>query len=214
MGLALLAWQGHRLAHWLPAFERTIESLGPWGPVAYCAAFLLLGPLFVPDTLFGLAAGAAGAAFGLVEGTVCYFAAAYAMCLGIQWLAGHWLSSRVLALLQNRSTLRTLMAKAATRGARFTFLVRLLPINRALVSYALGAYGIPLRDAVVGNLGMFTHMLPTVYFGVAAVHVTRMAATHHQHWESDGVLLMLGLCLCVGIAIWVSRRAWAAIAHA
>jgi uncharacterized membrane protein YdjX (TVP38/TMEM64 family) len=211
IALALLAWQGHHLAHWLPAFERTIEILGPWGPAAYCVSFLLLGPLLVPDTLFGLAAGAA---FGLVLGTACYFAAAYAMCLGVQWLAGRWLRSRVLPLLETRSTLRTLMAKATARGVRFTFLVRLLPINQALVSYALGADGIRLRDALVGNLGMFTHMLPTVYFGAAAVHVTRMAGTRHQHWEIDGLLLVLGLGLCVGFSLWISRRAWAAITQA
>jgi len=208
IALALLAWQGHRLAHWLPAFERAIESLGPWGPAAYCVTLLLLGPLLVPDTLFGLAAGAA---FGLVVGTACYFATAYAMCLGVQWLAGRWLGSRVRALLEPRTTLRTLMAKATARGMRFTFLVRLLPINPALVSYALGAQGIPLRDAAVGNLGMFAHMLPSVYFGAAAVHVTQMAGARHPHWGIDGLLLLLGLGACAGLSIWISRRAWAAI---
>jgi len=211
IALALLAWQGHRLAHWLPEFERAIESLGPWGPAAYFVTVLLLGPLFVPDTLFGLAAGAA---FGLVVGTLCYFAAAYAMCLCVQWLAGRWLRSRVLALLETRSTLRALIAKATARGTRFTFLVRLLPINQALVSYALGAYGVPLRDTLVGNLGMFTHLLPAVYFGAAAVRVTRMAGARHPHWETDGLLLLLGLGACAGLSLWISRRAWAAITRA
>lgn len=210
IALALLASQGHRLAHWLPACERAIESLGPWGPVAYCATFLLLGPLLVPDTLFGFAAGAA---FGLVVGTACYFATSYAMCLGVQWLASRWLGSRVRALLETRTTLRALVAKATARGMRFTFLVRLLPINQALVSYALGAQGVPLRDAAVGNLGMFTHMLPSVYFGAVAVDVTRMAGTRRPHWETGG-LLLLGLGLCAGLSVWISRRAWAAITRA
>ena len=85
-------------------------------------------------------------------------------------------------------------------GVRFTFLVRLVPVNQALLSYALGAAGVPLRVAVAGNLGMFTHMLPTVYFGAAAVHMTRMAGKGHREWEIDGVLLMLGLGVCVAVA--------------
>jgi uncharacterized membrane protein YdjX (TVP38/TMEM64 family) len=208
IALALLAWQGHHLAHWLPAFERTIEGLGPWGPIVFCVALLALEPLLVPDTLFALAAGAA---FGLGAGAAYYVVAVYVMCLAVQWLGARWLKSRVLRLLDSRKSLRALMGKARAGGMRFTFLVRLVPVNQALLSYALGAGGVPLRDAVVGNLGMFTHMLPTVYFGAAAVHMTRMAGMHHEHWESDGVLLMLGLGLCVALALWISRRAWAAI---
>jgi uncharacterized membrane protein YdjX (TVP38/TMEM64 family) len=209
--LALLAWQGHHLAHWLPQFERLIESLGPWGPVVFCIALLVLEPFLVPDTLFGLAAGAA---FGLVAGTAYYFAAVYVMCLVVQWLGRHWLKARVLRLLEARPRLRAMVLDAPQRGVRFTFLIRLVPVNQALLSYALGAAGVPLRAAVVGNLGMFTHMLPTAYFGAVAVHVTRMAAKGHKEWELDGVLLVLGLLVCVALALQITRRAWAAIGTA
>lgn len=206
--LALLAWQGHHLAHWLPQFERTIEGLGPWGPVAYAVALLVLEPLLVPDTLFGLAAGAA---FGLVGGTAYYFAAVYVMCLGVQWLGAHWLKARVLRLLEARPKLRALVSDAPQGGVRFTFLVRLVPVNQALLSYALGAVGVSLRSAAAGNLGMFTHMFPTVYFGVAAVHMTRMAGAGHEQWEIEGVLLMLGLGVCAALAPRIARRARAAL---
>jgi len=206
--LALLAWQGHHLAHWLPQFERTIEGLGPWGPVVFCISLVVLEPFLVPDTLFGVLAGAA---FGLVAGTGYYFAAAYFMCLFVHWLGHHWLKARVLRLLEARPWLRALVLDAPQRGIRFTFLVRLVPINQALLSYALGAAGVPLRAAVVGNLGMFTHMFPTVYFGAAAVHVTRMAGKGHEEWEVEGVVLMLGLAVSAALMLQVTRRAWAAI---
>ena len=206
--LALLAWQGHHLAHWLPHFERMIESLGPWGPVVFCVSLVVLEPFLVPDTLFGLAAGAA---FGLVAGTAYYFGAVYVMCLVVHWLGRHWLKARVLRLLEARPRLRAMVLDAPPRGVRFTFLVRLVPVNQAILSYALGAAGVPLRDAVAGNLGMFTHMLPTVYFGAAAVHMTRMAGKSHKEWEIDGVLLMLGLAVCVALTLQITRRAWAAI---
>lgn len=206
--LALLAWQGHHLAHWLPQFERMIENLGPWGPLVFCISLVVLEPFLVPDTLFALAAGVA---FGLVAGTAYYCTAVYVMCLGVHWLGGHWLKARVLRLIAGRPRLRAMVLDAPERGVRFTFLARLVPINAALLSYMLGAVGVPLRAAVVGNLGMFTHMLPPVYFGAAAVHMTHMAGKSHKEWEIEGVLLMLGLGVCVALALQIKRRAWAAI---
>jgi uncharacterized membrane protein YdjX (TVP38/TMEM64 family) len=208
VALALLAWQGHHLAHRLPEFERAIEGLGPFGPAVFCAALLLLQPLLVPDTLFALAAGAA---FGVAEGSVYYFAALYVMCLETQWLGSHLLKARVLRLLAARPRLATVVRAAPKGGARFVFLVRLVPINQALVSYALGAAGVPLRAALAGNPAMFTHTFPTLYFGAAAVHITRMAGTGHRQWEIDGVLLLVGLGVCVALGLQIQRRAWAAI---
>jgi uncharacterized membrane protein YdjX (TVP38/TMEM64 family) len=208
VALALLAWQGHHLAHRLPQFEQMIEGLGPFGPVVFCVALLVLQPLLVPDTLFALAAGAA---FGVAEGSAYYFAALYVMCLETQWLGSHLLKARVLRLLAARPRLETVVRAAPKGGARFVFLVRLVPINQALVSYALGAAGVPLRAALAGNPAMFTHTFPTLYFGAAAVHITRMAGTGHQQWERDGILLLLGLGVCVAIGLQIQRRAWAAI---
>lgn len=193
---------------WLPAFERTIEGLGPWGPVVFVVALLLLEPFLVPDTLFAITAGAA---FGLAHGTAYYFFATYLMCLGVHWLGGHWLRAFVTRRLASREKLRTLLEVAPAGGARFTFLLRLVPINQALLGYALGAAGVPLRDAALGNVAMFTHMFPTVYFGAAAVHMTRMAGSRHREWEIDGVLLMVGLVACVVVSMQVTRRANAAI---
>ncbi len=206
--LGSLAWQGHHLSHLLPQFERMIENLGPWAPLVFCTSILVLQPFLVPDTLFALAASAA---FGLVEGTAYYFAAVYVMCLAVQWLGSHWLKARVLRLLETRRKLRTIMREAPKGGVRFMFLVRLLPVNQALLSYVLGAAGVPLRAAFAGNLGMFPHVFPTVYFGAATVHMTRMAGKSHKEWEIEGVLLMLGLGICVALTLQITRRAWAAI---
>jgi uncharacterized membrane protein YdjX (TVP38/TMEM64 family) len=206
--LVSLAWQGHHVAPWLPRLEHAIAGLGPWGPLALIAAILLLGPLLVPDSIFGIAAGVS---FGLAAGTAWYFLGVYLMCLGIQLVSRRWLQARVLGWLQSRPTLRAAVLAAPRRGARSTFLIRLVPVNQALLSYALGAAGVPLRFAVLGNVAMLAHMVPTVYFGAAAAHVTRMAGKRHREWEPEGVLLMLGLGVCVWLTLHVTHRAWAAI---
>jgi len=208
LALALLAWQGRRVAHWLPQLEHGIAGLGPWGPLALIAAILLLGPLFFPDSLFGIASGVT---FGLVAGALYYFAGMYLMCLTVQLASGRGLQARVGRLLASRPRLRTAVLAASAGGTRSVLLVRLLPLNQALLSYALGALGVPLRSALIGNTAMFVHLLPTVYFGVAAAHVTRMAATGHREWEAQGVLLLLGLVACVWLALLLSHRAWEAL---
>lgn len=208
VALVLLAWQGHHLETWLPQLEQSIAALGPLGPLLLVAAIVLLSPLFVPDTIFGIAAGAS---FGLAAGTVYYFAGMYLMCLAVQFASRRWLRRPVLRLLETRTKLRAAVRAAPEGGVRFTFLVRLVPINQALLSYALGAADVPFRFALIGNAGMLVHLLPTVYLGAAAAHLTRMAGEGHGAWEVEGVLLMLGLGVCVALTLQVTRRAWAAI---
>ena len=64
---------------------------------------------------------------------------------------------------------------------------------------------VPLRNALVGNLGMFLHMLPTLYFGAAAVHMTRMAGTGHTQWERYSILGLLSLGVVVWLVLWLTR---------
>jgi len=204
LAVGLLAWQGHRLEDALPRFESAIEQLGPWGPLLYCVTLLVLESFFVPDTLFALAAGAA---FGPVHGAIYYAIALYLNCLALQWIGGHWLKEPVLRQLERREQIRSLVAKAAAGGPRLTFVARLVPVNQAILSYALGAAGVPLENALLGNLGMYLHALPTVFVGTAALHVTRMAGTGHTQWERDAVLGMLALAVLLLVAHRLMRAA-------
>lgn len=203
IGLVLLAWQGHRLSAALPHFEQAVERLGPWGPVFYCAALIVLESLLVPDTLFALAGGAA---FGPLHGAIYYALGLYLNCLLLQWIGARWLKAPVLRQLERRQWIRTLVEKAVDGGTRTTFATRLVPLNQALLSYALGAAGVPLRNAVLGNFGMFVHTLPTVFVGTAALHVTRMAGSGHTQWERNGVLGMIALALVLLVAHRVTSR--------
>lgn len=211
LALALLAWQGHRVAGWLPQIERSVAGLGAWGPLALIVGILVLGPLLFPDSILG---AAAGFTFGLVAGTAYYFVGVYLMCLAVQCVSRRWLQGRVLRLLESRPKLRAAVLAVPSGGVRFLFLVRLVPVNQALLSYGLGAAGVPLRDAAIGNTAMLAHLIPTVYFGAAAAQVTRMAARGHREWETEGAFLLLGLGVCVWLTYQVSRRASAAIADA
>jgi len=209
--LGLLAWQGHHLAHGLPELEASIAALGPWGPLAYIAGVILLSPLLMPDSVFGVTAGIA---FGLGKGFGYYFAAVYAACLLEYALARRWLRGPVRTALASRPALRDMVEAAGHGGVRLTVWIRLVPLNPAVVSYALGAVGVAFRAVAIGTLGMFPHMFATVYLGVAAAHVTRMAGKGHTDWTVEGVWLLLGLALCAIAVGQLSALAWRKIRSA
>jgi hypothetical protein len=60
---------------------------------------------------------------------------------------------------------------------------------------------------------MLLHMFPTVYFGAAAAHLTRMSREGHPAWELREAALIVGLLASVVVTLVVSRRAWAAISR-
>ena len=209
--LGLLAWQGHHVAARIPELEARIAGLGPWGPLAYAAGVLILAPLLVPDSVFGITAGVA---FGLGKGFVWYFGAVYAACLLEYWIARRWLRGPVRDALARRPALTEMVEAARRRGARVTFWIRLVPLNPAVVSYALGAVEVAPRAVAIGTLGMFPHMFATVYLGVAAAHVTQMAGAGHASWTSNGVLLLAGLAVCGLLVFRLSAVAWRQIRRA
>ncbi len=202
--IGLLAWQGHHLAHLIPRIEAWISSLGPWAPLAYFVGAFLLVPLMVPDSLLAVVAGVV---FGMVEGFAIYFPAVYLASLLTFWLGRRWLRVRVLALLKTRPDLDAMASAARREGVQLTFWIRLIPLNPALVSYALGAVGVSLRAVAIGSFGMLPHMLLGVYVGAAAAHVTQMAGDRHQSWTVEGAGFVLGLVACAALVAQVSRLA-------
>ena len=204
LALAVLAWQGHRLAGWLPQIEQWIAELGPWAPLVYMGCALLLAPLLVPDTIFGVTAGVV---FGLGAGTVYYCAASYGASLVAYGLGRLWLRRPVLVALRRRPPLWQAAQVARSRGAPLVFWLRLIPMSPAMLSYALAAVDVPFRAVALGTLGMLPHLFLTVYFGAAAAHVTRMAARGHRDWGVEGLVLGLGLVACAALVLQVTRIA-------
>lgn len=197
--ILVLAFQGHHLAHLLPRAEHWIENLGVWAPVIFIAAVLVLEPVFFPNTLFGMTAGAV---FGLWKGYLIYFGAVYVANLIVYTIGRRALRAPVLRALDVRPSIRNAVATAEKEGTSLVFWIRLLPINPAIFSYAFGAVQVPFRSVAIGTLGMFPHMLFDVYLGTVAVHVTKMADGGHSNWEIKSAGLLLGL---VAVAVLIHR---------
>jgi uncharacterized membrane protein YdjX (TVP38/TMEM64 family) len=209
LALALLAWQGHHLAHLLPRLEEWLEGLGPWAPLVFVFGAALLLPFFVPDSLFGIAAGVA---FGATEGIAVYFGANVVAAILIYAAARSVLRSPVTRALANNPRLEAIQRGTRRDATRLSLLVRMLPVNVALISYTLSAAGVPFRPYLIGSIGMLPHLAITVLLGAVASRVTRIAGQGHHTWTAEVAASLAGLALAwvvLGYLVRLARRALA-----
>ena len=204
VAITVLAMEGHRIAHLLPRIEHEIESLGPWGPVIYIAAIIVLAPLFFSNTVFGITAGVA---FGVWEGFLYYFGGIYVANVLMYFIGRRWLRARILQALAKREQIHRAVMAAKSGGIALIFWIRMIPINPSIFSYAFGAVQVHFRAIAIGMFGMIPHMFVDVYLGGAAAHVTEMAGGGHSDWEVKGIVLLIGLLAMVGLTTQIVRIA-------
>lgn len=206
-GAILIVWlaiEGHHLAAYVPKAEQAIERLGPWGPLIYTIAIMTLEPVFFPNLVFGLIAGAA---FGLWKGYLYYFGAVYVANMLVYVIGKRLLRAPVLRQLERRPKIHAAAAAASSEGPGLVFWLRMIPTNPAILSYALGALRVLPRSVAIGTLGMAPHMFVDVYLGTVAAHVTQMAGQGHTNWEAEGVGMLLGLVAVAAVTWRITRVA-------
>jgi uncharacterized membrane protein YdjX (TVP38/TMEM64 family) len=210
--LALLGLGREAGAH-VPRFAAWVNELGPWGPVAFVAGYALAVIGFVPGSVLTLAAGAI---FGLLEGTVVV-------------LLGATLGSTA-AFVLSRSAARDAIARRVggdrrfaaidraieRQGRRIVFLLRLSPIFPFnLLNYALGLTRVRLSDYVVASVGMLPGTLLYVYSGKVAGELATLAggaAVHHG--SGYYAVVALGFAATAIVTVFVTRVARRALQDA
>lgn len=193
-------------AHW-------VQSLGPWGPIAFVAGYTLVTVAIMPAFLLTLAAGALwGFWFGL-----------------LLTMAGAT-SGATCAFLGGRSVLRNVVQRYVSRhprlmaidraveqeGARLVFLLRLSPaVPFVLLNYVLSVSRISLRDHFIGLCGMVPTAAMYVYAGKVAGDLTALATgAGTPKGPTYYALLVVGLVATVTATVLVTRAAKRALAHA
>lgn len=171
--LAVLIWLGGEAGGYVPRFAQWVDGLGTWGRGVFVIGYALAVVAFVPGSLLTLAAGAT---FGLVEGTLVV-------------LLGAGLGSTA-AFLLSRSVAREAIARrvegdrrfaaidrAIERdGRRIVFLLRLSPVFPfSLLNYALGLTRVRLADYVLASVGMLPGTILYVYSGKVAGDLATLA---------------------------------------
>lgn len=203
---------GEKVAHELPRLEQWIAGLGAWGPAAFVISFIVLSSVFVPDTLFAVAAGVM---FGLVRGSIIMCAAGILGAVIDFWLARYLFRGRITRALAGYPKLEAIARAAGREGLKFHLLLRLTPVNPTTLSYVLGgATPVGFGMFFVAAFGHIPGYVVEVYFGYVAQHVTRMAGGGKHHSTAHLIVSSVGLVLSVVAMVVITQHARKAIAAA
>ncbi len=214
VGIALAA-AGPRLAAWTTAFLHFVEGLGPLAPFVFVLGYAAATVAFVPGTVLSLAAGAL---FGLVEGSVVVFTGATLGASAAFALARTVARDLVSERLRSNPRFEAVDRAVGEHGLKIVLLLRLspaFPFN--LLNYALGLTRVRFRDNLLGCLGMLPGTVLYVYLGTLAGEAAAVVARGGPPPERGPgyyAVLLLGLAATAAVTVLVTRIARRALAEA
>lgn len=203
MALLLL---GRYAGSYLPAFASWVDGLGVWGPVVFMLGYALAVVAFVPGSILTLAAGAI---FGLLEGTLYVFIAATAGAAVAFLLARHGARRWVEQRLGGSERFSAIDRAVGSEGLKIVFLLRLSPVFPFnLLNYALGLTRVRFADYNLASLGMIPGTLLYVYYGKLAGHLgAALGGAEVERGLEYWAVLVLGLVATIAVTTVVTRIA-------
>ncbi|HEX6038257.1 TVP38/TMEM64 family protein [Longimicrobium sp.] len=206
--LAAVVTAGREIDRHLAAIESGLRAMGPWGALLYAGGFAVLTSMLLPESVLTIAAGAL---FGPVTG-VLTVVCGHVMAALLQFvLARRLLRGAVQRTVAARPQLVAIQRVAARSDWKMQALLRLTPLNQALVSYLLGAAGVRFAGFLLAIAGLLPAVLMETYLGAAGRHAARMTGSAHTGGMHD-LAMLGGLVVCVAVMAVVSRRARAELA--
>ena len=202
--LAAVLFLGRDVEHYLDLFRSHIAGLGFLAFVLFVLLYPLLTSLLVPDTVIGFAVGAS---FGLVKGFAVGIVGALLSVL-VQYLLAHsLLNPWITRWLESRPRMRALQSAVLLGQYRLQFLIRLLPVNRAAMSYAFGAGGVTLASYMTACIAIIPHVFLEVYMGYASTRLIQSSVSKGTFWHADHLPMVAGIVVSVLVLVALSRMA-------
>lgn len=205
VGAVILLARGSR--DLLPGALTAVRELGPWAAVAFIVLYAAATVAWVPGSALTLAAGAI---FGLMEGTLLTLVGA-TLGASLAFLISRYLARGALEKrLRVDSPLAAMDEVIGKEGGRIVFLLRLspaFPFN--VLNYALGLTQVRFRDYFVASaVGMAPGTFLYVYAGFTAGQVV-MSVGGDAPPRGLGyyALLVVGLLATVAVTVLVTRAA-------
>ncbi len=190
------------------SIEEWIRNLGPWALVIFVLLYAVLGSVFVPDTVLGIAAGTM---FGFSRGLL---AATLGSLLGavVQFtLSRYLLRPTVEKFITSRPALAAIQVAVLRQEFRLQFLIRLTPLNRTLTNYMLGAAGVGFIRFIAACVGFMPILCLEVYFGYAGKQMAGMTSATGHTAALHNVMLFVGLAAAIIVMVIISRMARRAV---
>jgi uncharacterized membrane protein YdjX (TVP38/TMEM64 family) len=204
--LLVFLLHGDSLTGHIQIFEHWVAALGLWAFVVYILAYLVLASLVFPESLLGVAAGVI---FDFFTGFVVLICANVLAVMLQYALAKRWLKPRIDKALVKRPTFALMQTAVLQQQFKLQFLIRLTPLNRALVSYVLGAAGVRLLPFLCACVAMLPSLALEVYFGYTSNRIAQRDSSSHTFDVHDAALIAgLVIALCVALVVAnIARKA-------
>lgn len=208
--VAGLILAGKRAGAYVPQFAQWVESLGVWGPIVFILGYAAATVAFIPGSLLTLAAGAI---FGLVEGTIYTLIGATLGASGAFLVARYVARRRIERKIAGNAKFAAIDKAVGKEGFKIVALLRLspaFPFN--LLNYALGLTKVTFWQYLAASIAMLPGTLLYVYYGKAAGSLAALAGGARTG-NSFGSYLVLGLGLAATLVVtaFVTRLAGKAL---
>ncbi len=209
--VAVLLFAGRRAAALVPEFAAWVQSLGPWGPVAFVVGYVVATVAFVPGSLLTLGAGAI---FGLVQGVILVLAGATLGASAAFLVSRYVARTAVERRLAGNPRFAAIDRAVGEEGCKIVFLLRLSPVFPFnLLNYALGLTRVRFTDFLLASVGMLPGTVLYVYYGKVLGDVARLAGGARIERDAGYyVVLALGLLATIVVTTIVTRIARRALA--
>ncbi len=213
VALLALVLIGREAGGYVPRFTQWVEALGPWGPAAFVVGYALAVVAFVPASILTLAAGAI---FGLAEGTAVVLVGATLGSTAAFVISRYVARDAIASKLEGNRRFAAIDRAIEGQGRRIVFLLRLSPIFPfSLLNYALGLTRVRLGDYVVASFGILPGTLLYVYSGKVAGELAKLAGSGDvQRGASYYAVIGIGFAATAIVTILVTRVARRALRDA
>ena len=204
-------FMGHELVTNMSAIEAWLMGLGPWSVAAFVVFFVVSTSFLMPDSVLCIAAGVL---FGLWWGIIAVlFGILIAAALQFL-LARRLFRAPIQRKISERPGLAAIQRAVIQDEVRLQFLIRLTPINPAIMSYLLGATHVRMTGFLFACLAHMPAIMVEVYFGHASTNMVKIAEGNIKHALLEDALLFGGLGACIIVLVLVSRMARKALVEA
>ncbi|MGK7920946.1 MAG: TVP38/TMEM64 family protein [Trichodesmium sp.] len=181
-----------------------INTLGPWGPIALIAIYILATVLFLPGSLLTLGAGFLfGPIFGSIYVSVGSTIGATCAFLVGRYLARGWVSQKIAG----NQKFKAIDEAVANEGWKIVGLTRLSPIFPFnLLNYAFGLTQVSLRDYFLASwIGMMPGTVMYVYLGSLAGSLATLGADGRSRTTAEWILYGVGLIATVAVTVYITK---------
>lgn len=207
--VALLLLGGRQLAGYIPRFAVWVDGLGVWGPVVFILGYAVATVAFVPGLLLTLAAGAI---FGLVEGTIYTLIGATLGSCAAFLVARYVARGAIEKKLAGNVRFAAIDRAVGKEGFKIVALLRLVPIFPFnLLNYSLGLTKVRFLAYAAASIAMLPGTFLYVYYGQAAGDLAAALAGKSEKGAEQWVVLGVGLAAAVVAIVFVTRLAGRAL---